>query len=103
MIRFEWDPLKAEANVRKHRISFEVACHVFDDPDAVVNHDQIEGGERRRQTVGMVSGLLLLLLVAHTIEFEEDEAEVVRIISARRADRKEKQRYEKAREENRRR
>jgi uncharacterized DUF497 family protein len=102
MIRFEWDPLKAEANVHKHRISFELACHVFDDPDAVVNHDRIEGGERRWQTVGMVSGVLLLL-VAHTIEFEEDEAEVVRIISARRADRKEKQRYEKAREENRRR
>ena len=101
MIRFEWDPLKAQANVRKHRISFEMASHVFSDPDAVVNHDRIEGGERRWQTLGMVSGVLLVL-VAHSVEFEEDDTEVVRIISARRADRKEKQRYEKTREENRR-
>jgi uncharacterized protein len=99
MTRFEWDPVKARANKRKHGISFEIALHVFEDPDALVKQDRIEDGERRWQTLGMVAGILLLL-VAHTVRLEEED-EVVRIISARRADRKEKQRYEKERQENR--
>jgi uncharacterized DUF497 family protein len=99
MIRFEWDPVKARANKRKHGVSFEIARYVFDDPDALVEHDRIEGGERRWQTLGLVGGVLLLL-VAHTVEFEDEEVELIRIISARRADRKEKQRYEKERQRN---
>lgn len=74
--------MKAEANLRKHRVSFGTAAHVFDDPDAVADHDRIEGGERRWQMIGMVGGVLLLL-VAHTVDFEDDENEVIRIISAR--------------------
>jgi len=100
MIRFEWDPLKARANERKHGVSFEIARFAFDDPDAQVGHDRIERGERRWQTLGMVGGELLLL-VAHTVEFDDDEGEIIRIISARRAERKEKRRYEEARQENR--
>jgi len=100
MIWFEWDPAKAKANEQKHGVSFDLARHAFDDPDALVNHDRIEGGERRWQTLGMVQGVLLLL-VAHTVEFEGEEDEVIRIISARRADRKEKRRYETCRQENR--
>ncbi len=99
MTRFEWDRVKARANQRKHGISFEIAQHVFDDPDALVDHDRIESGERRWQTLGMVGGSLLLL-VAHTVRFEDGEDEVIRIISARRADRKEKRRYEKERQKN---
>jgi uncharacterized protein len=94
--RFEWDPVKAEANRRKHGVSFDLARHVFDDPDALVEQDRIEGGERRWQTLGMVGGLLLLL-VAHTVQFVGEQDELIRIISARRADRKEKRRYEKER------
>jgi uncharacterized protein len=107
MIRFEWDPAKARANNRKHGVSFDVARHVFDDRDALMEHDRIEGGERRWQTLGVV-GDVLLLLVAHTIRFENEgfeedesnpeETEIIRIISARRADRKERQRYEKERQ-----
>ncbi|HKI00228.1 MAG TPA: BrnT family toxin [Candidatus Sulfotelmatobacter sp.] len=100
MIRFEWDPLKARANERKHGVSFEIARYAFDDPDALMNHERIERGERRWQTLGMVGGTLLLL-IAHTVEFEEQEGEIIRIISARRAERKERRRYEKARQENR--
>jgi uncharacterized DUF497 family protein len=99
MIRFEWDPAKARANVRKHGIRFEIALHVFEDPYALVEHDRIEGGEQRWQTLGLVEGVLLLL-VAHTVHFEEEEHEVIRIISARRADGKERRRYEKERQEN---
>ncbi len=60
------------------------------DPDALVEQDRIEGGELRWQTIGTVNGTLLLL-VAHTVAFGDDEAdETIRIISARRANRRER-------------
>jgi hypothetical protein len=94
-IRFEWDTTKAQANLRKHRVSFETAARVFADPFAVTTQDRIEGGEYRWQTLGLVDGLVLLL-VAHTLWEGEEGGEVIRIISARRADAKEKRSYEKA-------
>lgn len=90
---FEWSEQKAEINLRKHGIRFEDAARVFDDPLAVTDQDRIENGEQRWQTVGMADGYLLLL-VAHTVRFEDDGIEVVRIISARRVDRAERRRYE---------
>jgi len=45
-----------------------------------VDHDRIEGGEHRWQTLGMV-GNTLLLLVAHTVELEDDDGEIIRITS----------------------
>jgi len=90
---FEWDEDKAESNFRKHGIRFEEAVYAFDDPFAIVEQDRIENGEQRWQTLGTVRGFLLLL-VAHTVRFEDDPArEVIRIVSARRADRKERRRY----------
>ena len=90
---FEWDDKKAEGNFRKHGIRFEEAVFVFDDPFAVSEQDRIENGERRWQTMGMAGGCLLLL-VAHTVRFEDEGIEVIRVISARRVDRKERRRYE---------
>jgi uncharacterized DUF497 family protein len=90
---FEWDENKAESNCRKHGIRFEEAALVFADPLALSEQDRIENGEPRWQTIGWVGGCLLLL-VAHTVRFEEQGIEVVRIISARRADRKERRCYE---------
>lgn len=92
-IRFEWDPAKAESNLRKHQISFETATRIFADPFAFVKQDRIENGEHRWQTLGLVDGYLLLL-VAHTLRDDEDGTEVIRIISARRAEPKERNRYE---------
>jgi uncharacterized protein len=100
MVYFEWDDAKAKANRKKHGVSFETAMRVFSDPDALAEHDRIEGGERRWQTLGLVDGVLLLL-VAHTVDFENEEDEVIRIISARKAERREKSRYEKERQKNR--
>lgn len=95
--RFEWNPAKAEVNLRKHRVSFETAIRVFADPFALVEQDRIEGGEYRWQTLGLVDGRLLLL-VAHTIREKETDdgaaVEVIRIISARRAEPLERRRYE---------
>ena len=93
-LRFEWDPVKAAANLRKHGVSFEIAVRAFADPFALTEQDRIEGGERRWQTLGMVEGQVLLL-VAHTVRDEDGEAiEIIRIISARAADRRERRRYE---------
>jgi len=91
--RFEWDPAKAESNLRKHHVSFETATRVFADPFALVKQDRIENGEHRWQTLGIVDNSLLLL-VAHTVRGDEDGTEVIRIISARRAEPKERKRYE---------
>ncbi len=94
MHRFiEWDKTKADRNYRKHGVLFEVAARAFDDPLAVSIQDRFENGELRWQTLGMVDGFLLLL-VAHTMRDDENGAEVIRIISARRPTKQEKQRYE---------
>ena len=68
----------------------------------IPTQDRIENGERRWQTLGLVGGMLLLL-VAHTVRFddEDDAEEIIRIISARKADSKERQRYEKERQKSR--
>jgi uncharacterized DUF497 family protein len=91
-VRFEWDSAKAELNRRKHGVTFESAVRVFADPAGVTVQDRIEGGELRWQTLGLVEGLVLLL-VAHLC-FDNDEGEVVRIISARRATRAEWRLYD---------
>jgi len=86
---FEWNDRKANTNYRKHGIR----ALVFDDPLAISEQDRIENGELRWRTIGMV-GSCLLLLVAHTVRSEHENVEIVRIISARRVDRKERRRYE---------
>lgn len=97
---FEWNQDKNHSNQRKHRVSFEIAQRVFLDPNHLAVLERSEGGEERWQTIGMVGScllLLLLLLVAHTTietDVEGDTVEIVRIISARKADAKERGRDE---------
>jgi uncharacterized DUF497 family protein len=96
MTRFEWDPVKARTNRRKHGVSFDDAMHVFEDPYALFEQDRTgEAGELRWQALGLAGGVAVLL-VAHTIR-DESEGEVIRLISARRATRKERKRYEQTR------
>lgn len=91
---FEWDSKKAESNFRKHGIRFDEAVLAFDDIFAVAEQDRYENGEQRWQTIGMVEDCLLLI-IAHTVRFDDDGMEVVRIISARRVNRTERKRYER--------
>lgn len=91
-MEFEWDANKAKSNRVKHGIRFEDAVLVFDDPQHLSQQDRIENGEYRWQTIGLVHGIVVIL-VAHTIRFESGN-EIIRIISARKADRKERSRYE---------
>ena len=89
---FEWDAAKAASNLNKHGVGFELACLAFADPFALMAQDRVEGGEYRWQTLGLVEGCLLLL-VAHTVR-DDDGIEIIRIVSARKATRKERERYE---------
>ena len=97
MVRFEWDETKAKSNERKHGVRFEDAMLVFSDPYALVEQDRLEGDEFRWQTLGLVGGIVLLL-VAHTVRNEQGD-EIIRIISARKAIRKERKRYDENRKE----
>lgn len=96
-MQFVWDEKKDRQNFAKHKVSFELATHVFDDPLQLTVPDPHEGEERWR-TMGLANGVVILLVV-HTIEEpeaeqEEDENEKIRIISARKATRAERQAYE---------
>jgi uncharacterized DUF497 family protein len=82
MIRFEWDPLKAAANLRKHSVSFEEAQSVFYDEFAVQFLDDEHSTTEDRFLMLGFSSKARLLLVCHC---EHEPANTIRIISARRA------------------
>jgi uncharacterized protein len=88
-VNFAWDPAKAQRNLRKHRVSFPEATTVFGDPLAITFADPDHSlAEERFITVGL-SGAGRVLVVAHT-----DRSEMIRIISARAATRRERKDYE---------
>jgi uncharacterized protein (DUF4415 family) len=66
-VEFTWDERKNRVNKRKHRISFDTAISVFNDPFHVSRQDREVENEERWQTIGMVRGVRVLL-VAHTVE-----------------------------------
>lgn len=79
-MRFEWDPQKAAANLRKHGVSFDEAATVFDDPTFItVVDDEHSLDEERYITIGL-SSQARLLMIAHTERIGN-----IRIISARKA------------------
>ena len=87
-IAFEWDDRKARANLRKHKTSFEAACEVFFDPFMHVVDAGIVEGEPRDAVIGMTESWRLL----HVVYVEHDE--IIRIISARSAEKPERESYE---------
>jgi uncharacterized protein len=91
MMRFEWDPKKEASNRAKHGIGFDEASAVFDDPFHLTRADIGLSGEERWQTIGVIDGVLILVVVY--TQRDEDEEEYVRIISARRAEPFERRQY----------
>jgi len=88
-IEFEWDPNKAEKNIKKHQVSFNEAATVFGDPLSMTFYDPDHSiDEDRYITVGL-SRLGELLVVSHA-----DRGDRIRIISARNATRRERKFYE---------
>lgn len=94
-MRFEWDEDKNRRNLAKHKVSFETAKSVFDDPQALSIQDRVVEGEQRWQTVGMVSGAVLLVAYTYPDEASDD---VIRLISARKAIPIERRAYAKSQE-----
>lgn len=91
MITFEWDPPKAASNLKKHQVSFDEAQSVFYDDFAVQFFDDEHSSEEERfLLLGMSSGAKLLI-VCHC---ERKQGEVVRIISARKATKRESAFYQ---------
>lgn len=90
---FEWDPDKAARNVRKHGVRFETAATVFMDPLAMSVADDEHEFEERWVTQGLAENKEILV-VAHTYDEKPKGRATVRIISARKATRKERKAYE---------
>jgi uncharacterized DUF497 family protein len=90
-IEFEWDAAKAKANLAKHRVSFDEATSAFYDALSVTMRDPDHSvSEERFLLIGMTV-TRRVVVVAHT-----DRGQRIRIISARRASRRERASYEKA-------
>lgn len=91
---FEWDPAKAEHNLRKHKVSFQRAATILSDPRAVSIFDEDHSDEEDRWiTLGRDdSGTILVM--AHTFRRIGEASFVVRIISARKATKREREQYE---------
>jgi uncharacterized DUF497 family protein len=88
-VEYTWDERKNGANRKKHGISFETARLVFDDPFHISVQDREADGEARWQTIGMIANPHVLA-VAHTVD---EDAELIRILSARKATRRERSLY----------
>lgn len=91
---FEWDVKKASGNMRKHKISFERATTIFRDPNLLsIPDEEHSKSEERWITMGLdETGSLLVL--SHKFESVDQKVSRIRIISARKATKKETKQYE---------
>jgi hypothetical protein len=94
-MQFERDKDKARANFTKHRVLFETATLVFDDPYAITRFDVFHSDEEQRVITLGLADRRTVLFVVHTYRLE-DAKESIRIISARLASPKERRTYEEA-------
>src|ERR1700674_4980194 len=90
---FEWRDAKAASNLQKHGVSFEEAKTAFDDPVAYILEDEEHSDEEPRELLIGYSNRNRLLLVA----FVQRLYNLIRIISARLADKSERKKYEEKR------
>lgn len=86
-MEFDWDRRKAASNRAKHGVAFEDAKEAFIDIYALIDPDDSEPTEERWRLIGKAQGDVLFVV------FTERDGDVIRIISARRANRREQDRY----------
>ena len=91
-LRFEWDDRKAVVNRRKHGVSFEEARTVFFDESALLRPDEDHSEDEDRFVLLGLSARLRTLVVCHC--YRQGDDEVIRLISARKANAFERQQYE---------
>ena len=89
MLLFEWDPNKAKENIETHGISFDEASTVFGDTLSLAIYDPLHSEEEDRFILIGNSHRNRLLVIVHT-----ERAENIRIISAKKATKKERKQYE---------
>ena len=91
---FDWDPIKAKSNEAKHKVSFERTAEIFLDPLAISIYDEEHSSEEDRWvTIGKDRGNMILVVI-HTF-FEENTGNFrIRVISARKATKREMKQYE---------
>lgn len=88
MVQFEWDERKAASNLAKHRVAFDQAISVFNDPHQITFEDlRSDYGEVRLNTIGAIDSVVFVCVV-HT-----NRSGITRLISARPASRRERKIY----------
>ncbi|MCK0151849.1 BrnT family toxin [Marivita sp. S6314] len=90
MKTYEWNDQKNRANIEKHGIDFETACRIFESPTVDVEDTRFAYGETRLISIGCIDNVAVLVVV-HT-----DRYGTCWIISARKANKQERARYEQA-------
>ena len=92
--KFVWDPAKERASARKHKVSFRRAATIFRDPNQLSIYDEEHSEQEDRWvTMGVDTGGVLRVVV-HTFERVDEGLCEIRIISARKATRREARHYE---------
>ena len=91
-MQVDWDPEKAKANLRDHHVGFPEAATVLEDEFALTREDPDAVGEQRFVTLGL-SGVGNLLVVVYTYR----ESDIIRMISAWKANKHQRLQYEKSR------
>jgi len=92
VVRLEWDPPKADANFRSHGISFTEAVMILEDAFALTREDPDAAEERRFVTLGLSDEANLLVVV-----YAYREPDIIRVLSAWRANRRQRELYEEGR------
>ncbi|MCD8118802.1 MAG: BrnT family toxin [Lachnospiraceae bacterium] len=89
-MKFEWDEEKERLNIEKHGIDFRTAVQVFHDENRIEYFDKIHSiGEDRYITIGMIGERMIIITLVYT-----ERVDVIRVISARVATKKERRFYE---------
>ena len=89
MLKFEWDPVKAKSNHKKHQVAFKEAATVFRDPMSITFYDPDQSDAKRSLHNHWISTTGQLLMVAHT-----ERSYILRLVSVRELTRAERQTYE---------
>ena len=86
---YEWDEIKNTLNLEKHGLDFNLAIEVFSDPNAIVGLNRNINKEERHQIIGKIQNEIIIIFVVYTKRKQK-----IRIISARKASKKERIIYE---------
>ncbi len=92
-MQFEWDDEKEKINIAKHGIAFTTAELVFGDNNRIEVYDEVHStlNEDRYITIGKINEVILVVVVVYTIR--GDNGDTIRLISARKATKKEEEMY----------